>query len=101
MAKTKQVTKETKSVIKPLVKVGNEKHQLESLFDGDPELLPEIKSIGYAKISNKIAGWVSYVITTKGKEVISVEVSEPDMRDIAEEMSKLNFVQNFIDHEVF
>lgn len=94
MAKSKQ-TKPT-NIIQPLIRVEGEQHPLEKLFEGDPLDLPELRSIGYTNLGTGNQ-WVSYVITTKGKEVISIEISEPDLRAIAEEGSKINFVNCFVD----
>lgn len=86
--------KET-GLVQPLIRVEGEKHALETLLEGDPNDLPVLKSIGYAPLG-KSNQWVSYVITTKGKEVLSIEISEPDLRAIAEESSKINFVNQFM-----
>lgn len=86
--------------IKPLIQVNGEKHLLENLMDQDD--MPIMKSVGYMKVlKDKQHSWMSYVITTKGKEVISIEASEPDMREIAEETAKISFVNCFIDQELF
>lgn len=96
-----KVVKPEPAFIQTLIKVEGEKHPLEKIMDEDPDDMPVMKSVGYMKIDqNKKHSWVSYVLTTKGKEVISMEVSEPDMRDIAEETSKINFVEKFIDSEL-
>lgn len=108
MAKQTQTTKLTpeekayldeqakkKDVIKPIIRANGEAHVLETMWDGGE--LPELKSIGYAKMGDKTHNWVSYVITTKGTEVISIEISEPDMRAIAEEATKISFVSTFMD----
>ncbi len=85
------------SVICPLIKVEGQKHVLEDIFDGPEEDIPELKSIGYARVSSRIGGWVSYVITTKGNKVIKMEVTEPELRNIIEETTKIDFVQQFMD----
>lgn len=79
-------------IITPLVKVTGENNILEDLWAGNEA--PELKSIGFARLGS---GWVSYVMTTKGKEVINIQISEPDKRGIAEESSKINFVTYFMD----
>lgn len=96
MAKPQKINK-PKEVIQPLIQVEGEPHILQSLFEGPQEELPELKSIGYGRLNNSNHGWVSYVITTKGKEVIKIEISEPDLKPIAEESSKINFVNCFVD----
>lgn len=86
-------------IVKPIIRVNGEKHILESIFEGPLEDLPELKSVGYAPVKSGSHSWVSYVITTKGKEVINIEVSEPDLKAIAEESAKISFVNHFIDQE--
>lgn len=85
------------SFIKPLVQVDGDKHELQRLVEEGEE--PEIKSVGYMPLKNGTRGWVSYTITTKGNQVINMEVSEPDLRDIAEETAKIAFVSIFHDQE--
>ena len=89
--------KQTEGIVKPSVQVSGQKHALEKLFDGDA--VPELKSIGYTKLGGANS-WVSYVITTKGREVVSIEIDEPNMRTLAEEASKINFVTVFVDQEM-
>ncbi len=71
-----------------------ERHILEDILDSDPDDMPTIRSVGYTKVGG---GWVSYVLTSKGREVLSIEVSDPDMRQIAEETAKISFVEIFQD----
>lgn len=87
---------ESIAIIKPIVRDQKFKNVLEKIFEGDPEKLPVLKSIGYALVG---AGnsWVSYVIKSRGKEILSIEVSEPNLRQIAEESAKTDFVTNFMD----
>lgn len=92
-------TKTKKSVIKPLISVAGETHELEKLFEGDQNTLPEIKSVGYMRLGEKANNWVSYVITTKGDKVLSIEVDEPNMQLIAQESAQISFVNLFIDKD--
>lgn len=92
---TPQPKQKTLPYIQPLVRAAGEKHILEELSeDGET---PTLKSIGYAKMGS---GWVSYTVTTKGPKVISIECSDPDMRQIAEEQAKIAFVETFVDKEI-
>lgn len=84
-----------KPVIKPSVKIDGAKNALETLFDSDEA--PILKSVGYVKIDQ---GWVSYVMTTQGKEVLEITVEEPNLRQIAEETSKINFVETFMNQGI-
>lgn len=73
----------------------SKEHPLKTLFDGSPESWPTLFSVGYAQLpdSNK---FVSYVITFKGKEMIKMQVSQPDFRQVAEDEAKINFVNKFM-----
>ena len=83
-------------IIQPLIRVDGQKHALEKLWVEDEA--PELKAIGYAKIfKDRQHSWVSYIITTQGDQVKKIEISEPDMREIAEESSKIDFVNSFVD----
>lgn len=85
------------SIVKPLIHVDGEEHPFEKLFLGEGKRAPILKSIGYAKIEG---GFVSYVITSRGPHVLGIEVSEPDLRPIAEDSTKVNFVNLFMNVEV-
>lgn len=91
--------KKTESIVKPVVRVAGELHALEKILDGDPDKIPTIKSVGCMRVSPDSNSWISYTILTKGREVISIEVDEPNLRGVAEESAKINFVQQFMDQE--
>ena len=74
----------------------NKIHPSAALFSSDEDM-PEIKSVGFGRVSKTSNSWISYVITTKGNEVISVEVDEPNLRQIAEESAKVSFINLFTD----
>ena len=93
MSKPKQQS--TKQIIKPLVDSGRGGHPLALLFDGDPDNMPELKSVGCVKLEDTNT-WVDYTIVSKGREIISVEVGEPNLRQIAEDTAKINFVESFM-----
>lgn len=88
-------------IVQPSVRVAGEQHLLQKIFDGDPDKLPLITAVGYMPIGRGPNSWISYTIKTKGKDVLSIEVDEPNLRDIAEESAKIAFVSSFIDHESF
>lgn len=101
MAKRTKVT-ETKeeqgSFIVPLIRVNNQPHVLEEKFEKYPDKMPVIKSIGYFQLEQgKSNSWISYTLTTQGDKVLGMEVSEPDQKMIAEENSKIAFVNLFAD----
>ncbi len=97
MAKSnqKQTKSEAQSIVKPLIQEGDKKHALESLFEGGSEGLPLLKSVGFGQV--EVGKWISYVITSRGKEILSIEVSEPDQRPIAEDNAKTAFVTQLLD----
>lgn len=76
-----------------VVEGSTKKHALKQLFDEDEA--PQIKSIGYAGIPGTNR-YISYIITSQGKDILKIEVSEPDLRAIAEDESKINFVNCFM-----
>lgn len=97
MAKPKQPIK-TDPLIKPLIRVEGQKHILEEVPE---ENLPEMKAVGYLPVSNGgTRSWVSYVVTLKGRDVLSIEVAEPDQRGIAEDSAKTSFSEQFMDQWV-
>lgn len=98
MSKVSNKTKNT--IVKPAMKVvGDDKqHALETLFEGPTEKLPVIKSVGFMKVPGKNS-YVSYSISSKGKEILSIEVDEPNLRPIAEESAKILFVDQFLGDE--
>lgn len=87
---------QTEPIIQPIIRVVGQKHALEQLWEEDEA--PELRAVGYKKIyKDRQHSWVSYVITTRGDQVTKIEISEPDMRPIAEEASKASFVTSFMD----
>ena len=88
-----------KSVVRPLIvlKGATSENVLKVLIDSKDA--PLLKSIGFRRASETSQSWVSYTVTTKGDKVISIEVDEPNMRQVAEESAKINFVTLFTDAE--
>lgn len=87
-----------KSVVTPIIKIEGHTNVLEDMIKGSDA--PTLKSVGYARVGEGSNNWVSYVITTRGTEVIEIQVDEPNMREVAEESSKINFVQEFMAAEI-
>lgn len=83
------------SLIEPSVRYDNDKHALEVLFDGDKNELPILKSVGYVKLPGT-TNFVAYTIQSKGREIIKIEVEEPNVRMIAEESAKIFFANHFM-----
>lgn len=93
--KSKDEVKE--SIIKPLIKMEGETHLFEELEAADE--LPVIKSIGYCRVAPNSRDYVSYTIVSRGREVLSIEVSEPNARLIAVDDAKLAFMTVFEDSD--
>ncbi len=54
----------------------------------------ELKSIGLIRVPNKNT-FCPYVITSKGDKILKIEIEEPNLRVIAEDCAKINFVNLF------
>jgi len=88
--------KAAQSIVKPSMKFDDGKeHIMETFFKGKSNNLITLTSIGYVRIPDTNT-FVAYKITSKGTEVLSIEVEEPNMRGIAEESSKIAFVSAFM-----
>jgi len=98
MAKAQKPKLKDLPIIQPVIRTNGEPHIMETMFEGKEDL-PIIKSVGYAPIRPGSMSWVSYTITTQGKEVLKIEVDEPNLKQIAEESAKIAFVSTFIDQE--
>ncbi len=96
MKKAKEDVIEADSLIQPLIRVAGEKHLLEKLMEADA--MPEMKAVGYMNLDpSRRHHFISYVVTFKGHRVLKIEVSEPNMKLLVEEESKINFVQSLMD----
>lgn len=95
MAKKKQSAAE---VIKPLVQVEGEKHILQEAYEAGEDL-PIITAVGFMRVAPGSKDFVSYKLKVQGREVISIEVGEPNLKAIAEDEAKIAFVTSFIDQE--
>ena len=94
--KTKPVKEE--SFVKPSIQVNDSKENvISNLIEGSNA--PEIQSIGVFKVPGT-NHYVSFTMITKGKEVISIEVEEPNLRAIAEESAKISFVEKFMSGDI-
>lgn len=74
-------------------------HEWEELFQDHPETMPVLKAVGYTKVSQLHNTYVSYTVTFQGDKVLSIQVDEPNLRQIAEESAKINFVTELSDKE--
>ena len=107
MAKVQKLTSVTPikkpalgDIVHPIIQVDGETHPLVEMFNEERlEDLPILTSVGYMRLGTGVANWVSYVMKTQGDKVLSIIVDELNLRAIAEESAKINFVQSFIDQE--
>lgn len=99
MSKKSSKSEGDKPVVIPKVTFegSDKKHALELLFES--EAAPVITSVGCMRIP-ETNRYVSFVMKTQGKEVVSIEVDEPNLRAIAEEASKIEFVNHFMSSEL-
>lgn len=88
------------SIVCPLVRFDGDKHLLEEFLEGPEEDHPEYKAVGYMRLNKGVThGWVSYTVSIKGDKIQKIEISEPDMRQIAEETAKIAFVNDLVKEE--
>jgi hypothetical protein len=89
------VVKTPVEIIPSIQVIGGPKNALLNLFEGDHEKLPILKSVGYGQIPGTNT-FVSYIIYSKGQNILKIEVEEPNLRAIAEESAKMFFVNTFM-----
>ena len=96
----KEEVKKELEVVPTIEYTGSNTAQAATIFKGeDQSTLPIIKSIGVRQIPGS-RYFVSYTLYTQGDQVVKVEVDEPNMRAIAEDSAKSNFVQLFMSQEI-
>ncbi len=77
-----------------------ENHFLEDLINGPVEEMPILKSIGFFNmIPSRAHQYVHYIIHTQGDKVLKIEAGEPNMRGIASDASKMDWMQLFDSEE--
>lgn len=85
------------SIVCPIVTIQDgPKHVLADIFDKDPLKIPVIKSVAVMRVPHK-STFMSLVIYSQGDKVIKIEVGEPNLREIAIDEAKLEFVSKFVD----
>jgi hypothetical protein len=95
---TKNVPRETKptQIVQPIIKDSRIPHPLEVLESEGK--FPDLTAVGILNLGSGTK-YVSYVLKTKGDKIVSLEVTEPDMKAIAVESLKTEVVLKFIDPE--
>jgi hypothetical protein len=63
--------------------------------------VPTFKAVALVKIPDAPSseGYVAVTVTIKGSEIINIESSEPNLKNIAIEQAKINFVKTFLSDE--
>lgn len=91
------MAKAKKTIVKTEIE-SEEKNALAEMFESNEA--PVLTSVGYAKLAETGQNnWVSYVMKSKGTKVLSIDVTEPDARAVAEDLSKISFVNSFMSPE--
>lgn len=90
-----KATKKQESVVKPSVTFegDSKEHVLETLMNSSQA--PVVTSVGVMRVPGT-NNYISYTVKTQGTKVVSIEVEEPNLRAIAEETAKINFVNLFM-----
>lgn len=91
-------TKSEPSYIEPTLKF-DDKHKnefIEHVKNDEPELT----AVGYARIPGT-NNYSAYVIKIVGDKVIKMIVDEPNLKLVAEESAKIQFVNEFVRNEEF
>lgn len=91
------MAKAKKTIVKAEIQT-EDKNALVEMFEADEA--PILTSVGYTKLAEVGQNnWVSYVMKTQGTKVLSIDVTEPDARAVAEDLSKISFVNSFMSPE--
>lgn len=86
------------TIISPIIHVDGDTHPL---FDLEAQNeMPILKSVGFAKVSPTSREYISYVMTTRGRKVLNIEVSEPNLKDISIDEAKTAFVTTFLNEDI-
>ena len=83
-----------KTIVAPMISIEGDVHPLEDM-EASGEM-PTLTSIGYSRVSPTSREYVSYIITSRGGEVLKLEVAEPNLRAISEDEAKTSFVTHFM-----
>jgi len=90
------IVKAPKSIVCPIGGSPGETHFLEDILNGPLEEMPILKSVGFFNmIPGRQSQYVHYIIHTQGDRVLKIEVGEPNMRGIASDASKIDWVSLF------
>lgn len=89
------MSKLKKPIIEPIIRFVNEpkEHVLEKLMSG--ETPPTLISVGSINVPGTNT-YVSYVLHSKGNEVLKIEVGEPNLKLISDDEAKINFVNHVL-----
>jgi len=94
MPKKEAVKSQKLSIIKPVITTDKE-HALQILFNEKDA--PIITSVGFSNLPGTNT-YMSYIITSKGTDILNIEVGEPNLKLIAIDEAKISF-QTLIENE--
>lgn len=97
MAKPKASKKAKLSIITPIIPEGAPQHIFQTMESEGA--LPILRSVGYARVAPNSRDYVAYVITSRGSEVLDIQVCEPNLQAIASDEAKISFVTLFEDQD--
>lgn len=97
MSEAKKLKKEVKSILVPSIQIEGHVNAFIPYFE---EKQPTLRAVGFTGIPGT-KDFVAYMVYIKGDKVEKIVIEEPNMRQIAEETAKINFVNEFIKDEEF
>ena len=93
MAKQTKPKEETKSYLEPAMAFEGHKNEfIEHVKAKEPELI----AVGYAKIPGT-NNYAAYTIYFKNNEIVKMVVGQPNLKTIAEDQAKADFVALIVD----
>ena len=92
--RAKKVDPVPSSIVETGIKItGSSPHVFEDLTKVDSEI--PFTAVGMVKVPGART-YVSYTLTCLGKNIVKVEVGEPNLKLIVEDEAKISFVNNFM-----
>ena len=88
--KPKTATAASEAIVKPIISMEGHTHPFQKLEEKGE--LPLLKAVGYTRIGQGNRDFVAYTVTFKGGQVLSLEVTEPNLRPIAWDDAKVGLV---------
>jgi hypothetical protein len=72
-----------------------------AVSENTSDKVPTFKAVALVRIpeASSYEAYVSVVLTIKGNEVVDIKSSEPNLKSIAMEQAKIDFVKTFYDND--